>query len=53
MLEDLGDDLFARLIEAGADETPLYDAAIDALVALHAERAAGACWTATARAGRC
>jgi aminoglycoside/choline kinase family phosphotransferase len=35
VLEDLGDDLFARLIEAGADEGPLYDAAITALVRLH------------------
>ena len=37
VLEDLGDDLYARLIEAGADEGPLYDAAIDALGLLHAE----------------
>jgi N-acetylmuramate 1-kinase len=37
VLEDLGDDLYARLIEAGLEETPLYDAAIDALVHLHAE----------------
>ena len=36
VLEDLGDDLYARLIEAGADEAPLYAAAIDALIALHA-----------------
>ena len=36
VLEDLGDDLYARLIEAGADETPLYDAAADVLVTLHA-----------------
>lgn len=36
VLEDLGDDLFARLIEAGQDEAPLYDAAIEALVRLHA-----------------
>jgi aminoglycoside/choline kinase family phosphotransferase len=35
ILEDLGDDLFAALIEAGADETPFYERAIDALVALH------------------
>ncbi|WP_309644425.1 N-acetylmuramate/N-acetylglucosamine kinase AmgK [Phenylobacterium sp.] len=35
VLEDLGDDLFARLIEAGQDEAPLYDDAIEALVALH------------------
>ena len=37
VLEDLGDDLYARLIEAGADEAGLYAAAIDALIALHAE----------------
>ena len=36
VLEDLGDDLVARLIEAGADEGPLYDAAIEALGRLHA-----------------
>jgi aminoglycoside/choline kinase family phosphotransferase len=35
VLEDLGDDLYARLIEDGADETPLYDGAIDVLVRLH------------------
>ncbi len=37
VLEDLGDDLYARLIEAGEDETPLYEGAIDALTHLHAE----------------
>jgi aminoglycoside/choline kinase family phosphotransferase len=37
VLEDLGDDLYARLIEAGTDEAPLYDAAIDGLVRLHAQ----------------
>jgi aminoglycoside/choline kinase family phosphotransferase len=36
VLEDLGDDLYAYLIEAGADEAPLYDAAIDGLLTLHA-----------------
>lgn len=36
VLEDLGDDLYARLIERGADEAPLYEAAVDALVRLHA-----------------
>jgi aminoglycoside/choline kinase family phosphotransferase len=36
--EDFGDGAFARLIEDGADEPPLYFAAIDALVAMH-ERA--------------
>ncbi|HLI66132.1 MAG TPA: phosphotransferase [Caulobacteraceae bacterium] len=37
VLEDLGDDLFAQLIERGEDEATFYDAAVDALVALHAE----------------
>ena len=37
VLEDLGDDLYARLIEQGADEATLYAAAVDALIALHAE----------------
>ena len=36
VLEDLGDDLFARLLEEGADETALYDAATDVLLAIHA-----------------
>ena len=35
VLEDLGDDLYARLIEAGQDEAPLYAAAVDALITLH------------------
>jgi aminoglycoside/choline kinase family phosphotransferase len=35
VLEDLGDDLFARLIEGGQDEAPLYDDAIATLVRLH------------------
>jgi aminoglycoside/choline kinase family phosphotransferase len=35
VLEDLGDDLFARRIEAGADEAPLYDAAVSALARIH------------------
>ena len=37
VLEDLGDDLYARLIAAGAGEEALYAAAIDALLALHSE----------------
>ncbi len=37
VLEDLGDGLYARLIEAGADEAPLYDSAVDVLLRLHAE----------------
>jgi aminoglycoside/choline kinase family phosphotransferase len=36
VLEDLGDDLFARLIEGGAAEGPLYEGAIEALVRMHA-----------------
>ncbi|OYX55583.1 MAG: aminoglycoside phosphotransferase [Brevundimonas subvibrioides] len=36
VLEDFGDDLFARVIEAGQEETPLYLAAVDALAELHA-----------------
>ena len=36
VLEDLGDDLFATLLERGADEAVLYDAATDVLLALHA-----------------
>lgn len=35
MLEDFGDALFARVIADGADETPLYLAAIEALATLH------------------
>jgi aminoglycoside/choline kinase family phosphotransferase len=38
VLEDLGDDIYAWRIDAGQDEAPLYDAAVDALVRLHAER---------------
>ena len=35
VLEDFGDALFARVIEDGQDEAPLYLAAIEALAALH------------------
>lgn len=35
LLEDFGDDLFARVIEQGMDERPLYLAAIEALATLH------------------
>jgi aminoglycoside/choline kinase family phosphotransferase len=35
VLEDLGDDLYARLIEQGQDEGPLYDDAIETLVRIH------------------
>lgn len=34
LLEDLGDDLFSRLLRGGADARPLYRAAVDALAAL-------------------
>jgi len=36
VLEDLGDDLFARVIEQGEPEAPLYMAAVEALAELHA-----------------
>lgn len=35
LLEDLGDDTFARMLEKGGDETALYEHATDVLVALH------------------
>jgi N-acetylmuramate 1-kinase len=35
LLEDLGDDLYARLLTRGADEQELYGAAIDFLLDLH------------------
>ncbi len=35
VLEDFGDDLFVRAIEAGEPEAPLYFAAVEALAALH------------------
>jgi aminoglycoside/choline kinase family phosphotransferase len=35
VLEDFGDDLFARVIEAGGPEEPLYLAAVEALARLH------------------
>lgn len=35
LLEDLGDDTFARRLAAGADEGALYALAVDALIALH------------------
>jgi N-acetylmuramate 1-kinase len=38
VLEDLGDDLYARLIESGLDEAPLYEAAVDALARIHETR---------------
>src|SRR5690606_873125 len=35
LLEDLGDDLFAEVINKGGDETALYAAAGDVLAAVH------------------
>lgn len=35
VLEDFGDDLFARVIETGQAEAPLYLAAVEALATLH------------------
>ncbi|MBV9993629.1 MAG: phosphotransferase [Caulobacteraceae bacterium] len=37
VIEDLGDGLYARLIAEGEDEAPLYAAAVEGLVRLHAE----------------
>jgi N-acetylmuramate 1-kinase len=39
LLEDLGDDLYTDALAHGASEVSLYEAAIDALVRLHAEPA--------------
>ncbi len=39
LLEDLGDGLYARVIEQGTPARPLYEAAVDLLVALHARPA--------------
>jgi N-acetylmuramate 1-kinase len=36
LLEDLGDDTFARMLEKGADEQTLYACATDVLVSIHA-----------------
>jgi aminoglycoside/choline kinase family phosphotransferase len=50
LLEDLGDDLFARLTEDGAAEAPLYAGAVQALARIHEAtppnvlRGAGAQW---------
>ena len=35
LLEDFGDGVFARLLDEGAPAEPLYDLAVDALIALH------------------
>lgn len=35
LLEDLGDDTYTRVFEAGGDQALLYDAAVDTLVHLH------------------
>lgn len=52
VLEDLGDDLYARLIERGQPEAPFYEAAIDLMIRLHAE-APPRCWNRPVRPGRC
>ena len=39
LLEDLGDDLFARLLTTGGDENLLYGTAVDLLLDLHARQA--------------
>ena len=39
LLEDFGDNLYTGAIASGADETELYETAIEALVALHREPA--------------
>ncbi len=41
LLEDLGDRTFTRALEEGADETALYELAIDVLVALHRQARPG------------
>jgi N-acetylmuramate 1-kinase len=38
LLEDLGEDLFARRVEAGEPPQPLYAAAVDVLLRVHAEQ---------------
>lgn len=35
LLEDFGDEVFASLLDGGAAPEPLYDLAVDALIALH------------------
>ena len=49
VLEDLGDGLYARLIEQGQDPAPLYEAATDLQAALHAEPAPAVLETRGAR----
>ncbi|MGH6878312.1 MAG: aminoglycoside phosphotransferase family protein [Rhizomicrobium sp.] len=39
LLEDLGDDLYADVLDTGVDEEMLYGAAIDAIACLHVDRA--------------
>lgn len=42
LLEDLGDVTFTRALASGADETPLYTAAVDLLIDLHRQPRAAA-----------
>ena len=44
VIEDFGDDTFTRMLAEGADETALYDLAIDVLVSLHGMPEAAAPW---------
>lgn len=41
VMEDLGDDLFGTLIAGGADEGPLYEAALDALIHMQGQPVPG------------
>ena len=41
LLEDFGDRTFTRVLGAGSAEAPLYELAVDLLIALHARFAAG------------
>ena len=52
LLEDLGDDLFARVIEEGGDEIELYTAAGEVLAAVHRAPRPSCCPIAAAN-GRC
>lgn len=35
VIEDFGEDTYTRLLDGGADPTPLYELAVDVLIALH------------------
>ena len=42
LIEDFGDATYTRLLDGGADPVPLYDQAVDVLIALHADPRAAA-----------